>query len=57
MKKVTVCKKTRSCRYGGKMGGIRICDYYEITGTRRPCPVQDCTEYERRSGRRKAVSE
>lgn len=53
----TNCKKKRSCTYGGKMGAVDICDYYEKTGTRRPCPVQDCTEYKRRSGRRKVAAE
>ena len=45
IKDPNVCKKTKTCKYGGKTGGIRICDYLEITGTRRGCPVQNCEKY------------
>lgn len=41
------CKKMKSCRYGGKMGGIPICNYLSLTGKRRPCPPDKCTEYKR----------
>ena len=50
-----ICKKTKTCVYGGKMGGTNICDFYEKTGTRRPCPVEDCTMYKRRSRRKEAA--
>ena len=42
-----ICRRTVSCKYGGRMGGIKICNYLEVTGERRPCPVKDCVVYER----------
>lgn len=47
------CKRIKSCVYGGKMGGTPICDYLEIMGERRPCPVKDCSVYKRRQGERR----
>lgn len=44
----SVCKKIRTCYYGGSMGAVDICDYLAITGTRRPCPAGDCVMYKRR---------
>ncbi len=42
-----ICKKMKTCIYGGKMGGIPICNYLSITGKRRPCPAGKCTVYKR----------
>ena len=47
------CKKKEKCIYGGTAGGIKICDYYSITGKRRGCPVKGCTKYERKQKRKK----
>lgn len=48
VKDPNVCKKIKTCKYGGKTGGIRICDYLGITGERRGCPVQNCEKYEKK---------
>jgi hypothetical protein len=42
-----VCKKVNSCIYRGKMGSTPICNYLCITGRKRPCDVEGCTEYKR----------
>lgn len=42
------CKKTKTCIYGGTAGSLHICNYLEITGKPRGCPVQNCKEYKRR---------
>lgn len=47
------CKRKKSCKYGGNMGGVKICDYYTITGERRGCPVQGCTKYKRKPRNKK----
>lgn len=52
---ISLCKKTKSCIYGGKMSGIAICDYIGITGHSRGCPVEDCKKYKRRSKREQKV--
>lgn len=41
------CMKKRTCYYGGN-----TCDYMLVTGVRRPCPVEGCTEYKK--GKRRA---
>ncbi|MGN1167224.1 MAG: hypothetical protein ACI4S2_12455 [Lachnospiraceae bacterium] len=51
------CSRIKSCKYGGMMGGIPICDYISITGKRRPCPVQGCTEYARKGKGRSRAKE
>ena len=43
-----VCKKIKTCKYGGKMGGIPICNYLDIKKERRGCPVQNCEKYEKK---------
>lgn len=45
------CKKTRQCIYGDKVGGMCICNYMEIVGHKRPCPVKGCTEFKRKGER------
>lgn len=47
------CSRVKSCKYGGKAGGILFCDYLAIMDKRRPCPVQGCTEYKKK-GRSRA---
>jgi len=47
-----VCMKTESCIYGGRSGSLLLCDYLEITGHRRPCPVKGCTEYKKKKRKR-----
>lgn len=47
------CKRKGSCIYGGRASQLLICDYLSITGHKRPCPVQGCTEYKRK-GRKHA---
>ena len=42
-----VCPKKKSCMFGGRMGGIDICNFMEIKGYSRPCPVKNCTEYKK----------
>jgi hypothetical protein len=41
-----VCKKVKTCKYGGIAGALRICNYMEIVGHKRPCEVENCSEYE-----------
>ena len=41
----SVCRKVKKCEYGLLCGGIWICNYLEIKGTKRPCPAKDCTEF------------
>lgn len=43
-----VCRKVKWCEYGLLCGGIWICNYLEIVGTKRPCPAKDCTEFIRK---------
>lgn len=33
---------------GGRSGSLSLCDYLEITGKKRPCPVEGCTVYEKK---------
>lgn len=40
-----VCNKMQTCIYGGKMGGVPICNYLLLVGKRRPCPPDKCTVY------------
>lgn len=47
------CKRKETCRYAGQAGGIKICDYYTITGERRGCPVKGCTKYKRKPRNKK----
>ena len=52
-----ICKKIKSCEYGGKMGAIDICDYLSMEKQKRPCPAgKHCTVYKRKS-RRKVVQD
>lgn len=46
-----VCRKVKKCKYGLLCGGIWICNYREIVGHKRPCPVKDCTEFKRKGER------
>lgn len=46
-----VCRKVKKCEYGLLCGGIWICNYREIVGHKRPCPVKDCTVFIRKGGR------
>lgn len=43
-----ICKRIKSCYYGGKMGAEHICNYLEITGVRRPCKAGECVMYKRK---------
>ena len=43
------CKRKKECYYGAETGCLMICDYLGITGTRRPCSVEDCYMFKRRS--------
>lgn len=43
-----VCNKVKKCEYGTLCGGTWICDYREIEGRKRPCPVKGCTEFRRK---------
>ena len=44
-----ICKRRKSCYYGGKAGAEYICDYLAITGVRRPCPAgSECVMYKRK---------
>lgn len=47
-KNLNICKKIRSCQYGGQMGAVPICDYLSRKGYRRPCPAGKCTEFKRK---------
>jgi len=47
VKDLYTCKKVKTCQYRGKMAGIDTCDYMLVTGHRRPCDIQGCTEYKR----------
>lgn len=46
-----VCRKVKKCKYGFLCGGIWICNYREIVGHKRPCPVKGCTEFKRKGER------
>lgn len=50
-----ICTRINSCEYGGHLGSTHICDYLAKVGKRRPCKAGECTEYKRRTGRRKNV--
>lgn len=52
LNKVSLCKKTKSCIYGGRISGMAICDYLSITGHSRGCPIEGCTKYIKK-GRKK----
>lgn len=43
-----ICKKIKSCYYGGYMGAEHICDYLGKTGVRRPCKAGECYFYKRK---------
>lgn len=47
-----ICKK---CKYhfGADGGGILCCDYLEMTGKRRNCPVGFCDKFEPIIGKRR----
>lgn len=45
---LNICKKIKSCYYGGKMGAEHTCDYLAITGTRRPCKAGECYFYKKK---------
>ena len=47
-------EKMKRCYYGGKAGGINICDYIGVTGHMRQCMAQACTEYKWKRGRHNA---
>lgn len=47
-----ICKKIKSCYYGGYMGAERICDYLGKTGVRRPCKAGECYFYKRKGKER-----
>lgn len=57
MEKYKPCKKCRKCYYGGPVNigygevfPLYSCDYFILTGARRPCPAgADCTVYSPRS--------
>lgn len=42
------CTRIESCIYGGRSGNLSLCDYLEVTGKKRPCPVEGCTVYEKK---------
>ena len=47
------------CEYfGGRWENVKCCDYYLITGKRRPCPAgKECiVRSERKSSRKKAMA-
>lgn len=44
-KKKNICRKTKSCVYGGRFNNAGCCDYILITGKKRPCPAGDCKVY------------
>ena len=44
-----ICKKIKSCYYGGKMGAEHICDFLSKTGSRRPCKAGECYFYKRKT--------
>ena len=46
------CRKIESCIYGGRSGSLLLCDYLEIMGHKRPCPVEGCTVYEKKKRKR-----
>lgn len=48
------CAKKKQCVYGRPMYecGIWFCDYIGIMGRKRPCPVQGCTEFKPRRGKK-----
>lgn len=48
VKPVSQCKKTKTCIYGSTMSHIDICNYLEMVGHSRGCPVKGCTKYKRR---------
>lgn len=55
-KKYKPCKKCRKCYYGGPVNlwvdgkMLYSCDYYILTGKRRPCPAgPGCTAYNPRN--------
>lgn len=45
---LNICKKIKSCYYGGYMGAEHICDYLGKTGVRRPCKAGECYFYKRK---------
>lgn len=53
----TECKKTKICRYGSNVGALDICNYMEIVGHSRGCPVENCKEFKRRKRGRKKKGE
>lgn len=42
------CVRKATCKYSGKASGMLICNYLEITGRRRGCPVKECTKYQKK---------
>ena len=46
-------EKLKKCYYGGKAGGVNICDYLGVTGHMRQCSAQACTEYKCKRRRRR----
>ena len=46
MSDIVNCDMTtmKKCKYGCYLDSSQyVCDYYVMTGTRRPCPASECT--------------
>lgn len=43
-----ICKKAKTCYYGGDIYSFTFCDYLTITGVRRPCKAGECVMYKRK---------
>lgn len=49
-----ICDRIETCYYGGFAGPIHICDYLEITKTKRPCkPGEECVMYKKKGNEKK----